>query len=310
VRRLISHLEALSRVSKRALKGPHSLIVAVLAFVAIAVLRLPFPLVIGLAALAGYVLRSTFQPDAGEEETAPAAVRPWRHLGLVSLAGIVLWAIPLAGLVAWLGREHVFTQEALYFSKAAIVTFGGAYAVLAYVAQQAVEIYGWLTAPEMVTGLGLAETTPGPLILVLVFVGFLGAFRGATGLDPLTAGLIGAAITVWMTFVPCFLFVFAGAPFIEQLRGNRALGGALSAITAAVVGVIANLSIWFGLQVLFAHVGETQIGPFHVWTPDWASFDWRAGLIFLGAALWLWRHWPLIPLLGVAAVAGVALSGV
>jgi chromate transporter len=301
--------EALSRVGKRALKGRASLALALLAFVAIAMLRLPFPLVIGAAALTGYLMAGRFAPPAETVATRPVE-RPLRHVAKVTAWGVALWALPLAGLIAILGREHVLAQEGLYFSKAAIVTFGGAYAVLAYVGQQAVDVYGWLTGADMVTGLGLAETTPGPLILVLVFVGFLGAFRAPGGLDPLAAGLAGAGVTVWMTFVPCFLWVFAGAPFIEQLRGNRALAGALAAITAAVVGVIANLSIWFGLQVLFGELGEWSLGPLRFWVPDPGAFDWRAGVILAAAAIWLWRHGPLLAMLGLAAIAGFALQAV
>jgi chromate transporter len=159
-------------------------------------------------------------------------------------------------------RGHVFTEEALFSQKAADRhVLAGAYAVLAYVAQQAVEVYGWLRPDEMLTGLGLAETTPGPLILVLVFVGFLAGFRGETGLDPLVGGIAGAIVTGWVTFAPSFLFIFAGAPFVERLRGNRALAGALAAVTAAVVGVIANLALWFGLHVLFGEVGAAEFGP-------------------------------------------------
>jgi chromate transporter len=184
-----------------------------------------------------------------------------------------------------LGRGHVFTEQARFFSKAAIVTFGGAYAVLAYVAQQAVEVHGWLRPDEMLTGLGLAETTPGPLILVLVFVGFLAGFRGETGLDPLASGIAGAVITLWVTFAPSFLFIFAGAPFIERLRGNRALAGALAAVTAAVVGVIANLGLWFGLHVLFGEVGQVRFGPVQLPAPELRSFDPAAALIAVAAGV-------------------------
>jgi chromate transporter len=162
----------------------------------------------------------------------------------------------------------------------------------------------------MLTGLGLAETTPGPLILVLVFVGYLGAFRAATGLDPFVSGLIGALIVLWMTFVPCFLWIFAGAPFIERLRGNVILASALAAITAAVVGVIANLAVWFGLQVLFERVGQGTAGPLHWPAPELASLDWRAAVVFLFAGLWLWRHGPLIPMLGLAAALGLGLRAI
>ncbi len=306
-------IEALSRVSKRALKGPASWLTAFLAFVALAILHLPFPLVIALAGLAGFVFHASFAGGQAGGDVLKAearAVRPWRHLAGVGVAAILLWALPLGALLLTLGRNHVYADEALFFSKAAVVTFGGAYAVLAYVGQQAVEIHAWLTGPEMLTGLGLAETTPGPLILVLVFVGYLGAFRAGTGLDPFVSGLIGALIVLWMTFVPCFLWIFAGAPFIERLRGNAALASSLAAITAAVVGVIANLAIWFGLQVMFAEVGQGNLGPLHWPSPLWASFDWRAALIFAASGIWLWRHGPLIPMLGLAAAAGLGLRAI
>jgi chromate transporter len=218
---------------------------------------------------------------------------------------LALWWAPVATLSLVFGLNHVFTETALFFSKVAVVTFGGAYAVLAYVAQQAVEVYGWLTPGEMLTGLGLAETTPGPLILVLVFVGFLAGFRGETGLDPLIAGVLGATITLWVTFAPSFLFIFAGAPYIERLRGNRALAGALAAVTAAVVGVIANLALWFGLHVLFTELGEVRSGPLVLPAPVWGSFDPAAAAIALAAGVALLRfHANVVLVLALAAVAG------
>jgi chromate transporter len=219
-----------------------------------------------------------------------------------------IWLGPVALLALALGVHHVFTQEALFFSKVAVVTFGGAYAVLAYVAQQAVEAQGWLTPGEMLTGLGLAETTPGPLILVLIFVGFLGGYRGATGLDPLLAGTIGAVVTLWTTFVPSFLFIFAGAPFIERLRDNRYLAGALAAVTAAVVGVVANLAFWFGLHVLFGHVDEASVGPVTLPVPEPTSFDPAASLIALAAGVALLRfHVGVVTVLASAAAAGALI---
>ena len=203
-------------------------------------------------------------------------------------------------------------EEALFFSKVAIVTFGGAYAVLAYVAQQDVENYHWLRPDEMLTGLGLAVTTPGPLILVLVFVGFLAGARGATGLDPIIAGTIGALITLWVTFAPSFLFIFAGAPFVERLRGNRYVAGALAAVTAAVVGVIANLALWFGLHVLFKEVGEARLWPLSLPVPDLLTFNPSAALIALAAGLALIRfHANVVVVLAVSAVTGaiVVLAG-
>jgi chromate transporter len=170
----------------------------------------------------------------------------------------VLWLGPVAALLLALGPDDVFSHIAVFFSKMAMVTFGGAYAVLAYVAQQAVETYGWLQPGEMLDGLGLAETTPGPLIMVTQFVGFLGAFRDPGGLNPFVAGTIGGLLTTWVTFVPCFLWIFLGAPFVETIRGNRALAAALAVITAAVVGVVLNLAVWFGLHVLFGEVREVE----------------------------------------------------
>jgi len=301
--------EALLRVSRRALKGTISLTIALLAFVAIAFLNVPFPAIVACAALAGLVL-SWREPAiaSGESIETPAGAAPWRAAIQAALIWSIVWLVPVALLGALLGSRHVFTQEALFFSKVAVVTFGGAYAVLAYVAQQAVEAYHWLRPDEMLTGLGLAETTPGPLILVLVFVGFLAGARGETGLDPLLAGTIGATITLWVTFVPSFLFIFAGAPFIERLRGNRFASGALAAVTAAVVGVIANLALWFGLNVLFAEVGELRFGPIELPSPRLATFDLAAALIALAAGIALLRfHFGVVTVLLCAALAGMVL---
>jgi chromate transporter len=197
-----------------------------------------------------------------------------------------LWLLPVAAL-ALFAPQSVWTDIASFFSRMAVVTFGGAYAVLAYVAQQGVEHYHWLTAREMLDGLGLAETTPGPLIMVTQFVGFLGAFRASTGLPPLVAGTLGALLTTWVTFLPCFVWIFAGAPFIERLRGNAALASALGAITAAVVGVILNLAIWFALHYLFTPVDPVRAGPFHMDAPVFASLDPLAAGLSLLAVAWL-----------------------
>ena len=301
-------VQALVRVAGKALSGRASLAVAMAGFVALAVLRLPFPLVVAGAAIIGAALPRVFGGNAGDGDTDTPLVRPWRHVGLVSLGAIAFWFVPVAAILAMFGNGHVFGDIALFFSKTAVVTFGGAYAVLAYVGQQAVEAYGWLRPDEMLAGLGLAETTPGPLILVLVFVGFVGAFGAQTGLDPLLSGFAGAFVTLWVTFVPCFIWIFLGAPFVEALRGNTKLASAFAAITAAVVGVIANLSVWFALHVLFGEVGETRAGPLHVWAPDLASFDWRAGLVAAIAGVMLWRGAGLFVVLGTAVAAGLALS--
>jgi chromate transporter len=193
----------------------------------------------------------------------------------------------------------------LFFSKLAVVTFGGAYAVLAYMAQQVVETNGWLTAPEMVDALGLAETTPGPLILVTQFVGFLAAFRDAAPFSAITAGILGAAMTTWVTFVPSMLWIFAGAPFIEQLQNSRRLSGALAAITGAVVGVILNLSVWFALHVLFGRVTEMHAGPLRWYAFDPLALDGRATLLAVIAALLAFKlHRSLIEVVVVMAALG------
>jgi chromate transporter len=306
--------EALLRVSRRALKTSGSVAIAVAAFVAIAFLGVPFPMIIAVAAVAGLAMAGANRlpaavPSAEFASFATTEIpAPW----VVSLRALLIWGAvwftPVLLLALFLGVGHVFTQEALFFSKVAVVTFGGAYAVLAYVAQQAVEAYHWLRPEEMLTGLGLAETTPGPLILVLVFVGFLAGYRGGTGMEPLLAGTIGATVTLWVTFVPSFLFIFVGAPFVERLRGNRYIAGALAGVTAAVVGVIANLALWFGLHVLFAEVGEATLGPLSIPLPDLPSFDLAAALIALAAAIALLRfHVGVVTTLACAAIAGMLL---
>jgi chromate transporter len=218
--------------------------------------------------------------DAAAEHHRPSRARALRVLAVWG----GLWLVPVVALRVGLGAESVFTRIALFFSQMAVVTFGGAYAVLAYLAQQAVQGYGWLSAGEMLDGLGLAETTPGPLILVTQFVGFLAAWRNAGALDPLVAGLLGALLTTWVTFVPCFLWIFLGAPYVETLRGNRALAGALAAITASVVGVILNLAVWFALHVGFATLEPHRFGPLALLVPDPASVD-VAALVIAALAL-------------------------
>jgi chromate transporter len=319
-------VQALVRVGRRALKGPAPLALAVLAFVAIFFLGVPFPLVVLAAGLVGLAAgvsgHPAFAAGAGHGAAAgladrdsllgegtPAHARVDRGWAIrVGGACLLLWALPVVGLLLAYGRGHVLTEMALFFSKMAVVTFGGAYAVLAYVAQQAVEVHGWLAPGEMLDGLGLAETTPGPLILVLQFVGFLGAFRGGTGLPPLLAGALGAALTTWVTFAPCFLWIFLGAPFVEALRGNRALGSALSAITAAVVGVIANLALWFALHVVFREVAELRWGPLSPPLPVLSSIDPAAALLSLGALVAVLRFGAgMVPTLAVSAGIGLAL---
>ena len=243
-------LEALLRIGKRALKTPFLAGVAIAAFVAIFVLQVPFPLIVLGAALAGALFGRTqaSAPDAAPPQARPAHARTLR----VVLVGVVAWLVPVFALQAWLGREHVIAREGWFFAQTAVVTFGGAYAVLAYVAQRAVEDFGWLRPGEMIDGLALAETTPGPLILVLQVVGFVAAFRHPGGLDPMLAATLGAALTVWVTFVPSFVFVLAGAPYMEALQRRVRLQAALAGVTAAVVGVILNLALWFAWHTWFA----------------------------------------------------------
>jgi chromate transporter len=309
-------LEALIRVSKRALRDGFMVVLAAAAFVAIAFLKLPFPLIIALAALAGSLSHALGYrlsgSNRGEDVAVPVRAMPeWtrpstRRFVVTLVVWLAIWFLPLLVLHAGLGSTHVLAAEASFFSKMAAVTFGGAYAVLAYVAQQAVEVHGWLKPDEMLTGLGLAETTPGPLILVLVFVGFLGGAR-LSGLAPLAGGLAGALTTLWFTFVPCFLWIFVGAPYVETVRNVRWLASALSAVTAAVVGIIANLAVWFAFHVLFGQVGERSIGPFSFPRPDLSTFDVAAAVIAIAAGVALIRYGiNMIVVLGAAALAGMA----
>ncbi|ODS02888.1 hypothetical protein AUC71_12850 [Methyloceanibacter marginalis] len=216
--------------------------------------------------------------------------------------------MPLVAVSAAFAETPVFADISLFFSTLAVVTFGGAYAVLAYMAQQAVETYGWLSAGEMLDGLGLAETTPGPLILVTEFVGFLGAYRNG-GTPQLAYGLLGAAVTLWATFAPCFLWIFVGAPYVERLASNAKLAGALRGVTASVVGVILNLSLWFALHVIFARVSAEDYGPLRLWVPDPASFNWQAaGLAVLAAGLLLGLRLGILTTLAITAGAALAVS--
>jgi chromate transporter len=282
--------EAVLRVGRRALKTRVSVATAALAFIALFFFDAPFPFVVLVAGLVGLV-GARVAPRAFPPPVPPPAVTeassviermaasgqlahtlPSRTRTLKVLAiGGALWFGPLVLLAAVFGGDSVFVDEAVFFSKAAVVTFGGAYAVLAWVAQRAVDTFGWLRPGEMLDGLGLAETTPGPLILVVQFVAFLGASRHPGALPPLLAGVLGSVVTVWVTFVPCFIWIFLGAPYIEALRGHRGLHAALSSITAAVVGVVLNLSLWFGLHVLFSRVDSWSAGPLRVLLPSGPS---------------------------------------
>ena len=291
-------IEALIRVSKRALKSREAHLIAAAAFVGLFVLDLPFPVIILAAGLWGFFRT----PGGGSDAPAPPAALV-RSLKAAAV-WLAIWLVPLAALV--LAAPARLAEIGLFFSKLAVLTFGGAYAVLAWMAQDVVQTKGWLTLPQMIDGLGLAETTPGPLILVNEFVGFMAAHQ----LGGWTLGLAGAAIALWMTFIPSFLFIFAGAPFIERLTHMPRLSGALATITAAVVGVIANLSLWFALHVLFADVSDTMIGPLHLIWPDPTSLRTLPALIALFAA-WalLLRHWSLLTVLALSALAS-ALAAV
>ncbi|GAB1478468.1 hypothetical protein MASR2M74_10150 [Paracoccaceae bacterium] len=288
-------VEALLRVARRALKTPGARVLAALSLLGLAVFALPFPVVVLAAALWGFATARGAAAD-------PAGPAPWaQSLRALAVWGAV-WLLPLGLLLL---NGGLLAEIALFFSKLALLTFGGAYAVLAWMAQEVVEARGWLTLTQMMDGLGLAETTPGPLILVTEFVGFLAGFKAGGW----AMGLAGAAVALWMTFTPCFLWIFAGAPWIARLTAAPRLSGALAAITAAVVGVIAHLSLWFALHVLFATTTRFGLGPASVLLPDLATLRLVPATIALGASwLLLRRHWPLPPVLGLAALASALLS--
>jgi chromate transporter len=282
---------ALVRIGGRTLRTTRALVIAVAAFVALSLLGVPFPIVVLGAGAFGMALgvRTGVEPSeppvVGRAEVRPSLARTGRILAI----GLLAWLVPLALAVALVGREHVIAQEAVFFAVMSLVTFGGAYAVLAYVNQAAVLRYGWLTSAEMAVGLSLAETTPGPLIMTVVFVGFLAAYRNPGSLDPVAAALLGALVTAWATFVPSFLFIFLGAPSVERLRGNRRLTAALDAITAAVVGVIANLALVFAGGVLFDAHETVRVGWHDVNLPLPGSADPLAIAVATCAFLAIWR---------------------
>ena len=319
-------IEAVVRIGKRSLENRALLALAAAAFVGIFFFGVPFPIIIFGAALIGFVGGAmgfaAFQggghgpgkaPDAVVDsllgERLPEHARPTVGRALKSAAvWLALWLIPVAVLLATLGSSNVFSEIAVFFSKMAMVTFGGAYAVLAYVAQQAVEHYGWLKPGEMLDGLGMAETTPGPLIMVLQFVGFMAAFRDPGGLSPMMAGTLGGLLATWVTFTPCFLWIFLGAPFVEQLRGNKALNAALSAITAAVVGVILNLAIWFAVHTVFRETIQVRAFPLAFDAPNLASVDAWALALSLAAAVAIFHFKVgMIQTLAACCAAGVLL---
>ncbi|MEO3428066.1 chromate efflux transporter [Pelagibius sp. CAU 1746] len=321
-------LQAVVRIGRRALKNPVMVGLAAASFVAIFGFAVPFPAIIlgagligalgamsGLRAFAGGGGHGTVGSSQVDDAQTilgvevPGHAQPARRRTLkVAALLLFLWLAPTAALLALLGPDNVFSDIALFFSQMAVVTFGGAYAVLAYVAQAAVDTYGWLAPGEMLDGLGMAETTPGPLIMVTQFVGFMGAFRDPGGLTPLAAGVLGALLTTWVTFAPCFLWIFLGAPYIERLRGNPALSAALTAITAAVVGVILNLALWFALHVVFREVVPFQHFGLDLSRPVLTSIDWAAAALAAAALLAVFRlRVGTGLLLTAAAVTGLAL---
>jgi chromate transporter len=316
-------VQAVFRVSRRALTHPSLVLLAVAAFVALTFFSTPFPVVVLAAGVLGWGLARMW-PDLAVTKPANVSDGPpplisddqlhadrpsIARAGLVLGTGLTLWAIPIVGAALAFGRDSIFVEQGLFFSGAAIVTFGGAYAVLSYVAQQAVSVYGWLAPNEMVRGLALAETTPGPLIMVVQFVAFVGAYRDPGSLDPWVAAVLASLITTWVTFVPCFLFVLLGAPYVERLRHNHALTAALTGITAAVVGVIANLAVYFAVHTLFSETTTIDQGPLDFAVPQLDTLQVDA-VVVTALASWLIfaRGWSVLRTLGVCALAGLALQ--
>ncbi len=316
-------VQAVIRVARKGLGHPALLGLALASFVALTFFAVPFPVVIALAALVGWGLGRAIpdlakpKKEAADDVPPPLisddalhAERPSGRRSSATLAiGLFLWVTPVVVAALLFGRSSILVDQGLFFSGAAVVTFGGAYAVLAYVAQQAVNVYGWLAPGEMVRGLALAETTPGPLIMVVQFVAFVGAYRAPGDLDPWVAAIIAALLTTWVTFVPCFLFILLGAPYVERLRGNRALSTALTGITAAVVGVIASLAVYFTMHTLFGTTSRWSTGPLSVEYPHPGSLQGAAlAITVLGCALIFWRGWSVLRTLGACALAGIVVG--
>jgi len=318
--------QAVWRVGSRALVNRVLVGFAVAAFVALAVFGVPFPIVVAAAGAAGWLLHrrwpATVMSGGGHDGATAESTNPLiaddalhhdrpsarRALSILTV-GLVAWFAPVAAVAVLSGTNSVYTRQGLFFSGTAVVTFGGAYAVLAFVAQRAVEDYGWLSAGDMVRGLALAESTPGPLIMVVQFVAFLGAYNHPGGLDPWAAGVLASFLTTWVTFVPCFLFILLGAPYVERLRGNQALSAALTGITAAVVGVIANLGLYFAVHTLFARVHEVTGGPVHLQVPDLTAVrPIPVAIAVAAAALILRLNWPVLRVLGVCAGLGLVVG--
>jgi chromate transporter len=318
-------LQAVIQIGRRTLRSHALQVIAALSFVAIAFLHLPFPYIVIAAGLAGWLIgrrRPSWFPlgkhkDASESDEPPALLADdeaitrsaARSAMRAAVVCAVIWLVPVLALLVTLGTENVFTQEAVLFSKSALVTFGGAYAVLGYITQEAVNRYGWITPQDMITGLGLAETTPGPLIMVVQFVGFLAAYNSPGDLPPLLAGTMGAIITVWVTFVPCFLFIFLGAPYVERLRHNQSVSHALTAVGAAVAGVVLDLALWFALHTAFDTVADTSVGPLTLPLPEPGSINPASVAISLLAAALVFRlRIGTLKVLGACAAVGVVVT--
>ncbi len=315
---------AVLRIGRRVIKNPTMLLIAFASFLAVFTFEVPFPIIVAVSAAIGLIAGSrwpdTFNlvrghDDGGDDDEdvligdADIALgRPTLGRALrVLTIGLVLWFGPIAVLVAVAGSESVFVDVAWFFSSAAVLTFGGAYSVLAYISQEAVNSFGWLLPGEMISGLGMAETTPGPLIQVVQFVGFMGPYRQPGTLSPLQAGVAGAVVATWVTFIPSFLWIFLGAPFVEQLRGRESLTSALSTVTAAVVGVVLNLAVWFTLYTLFGTVTERRGGGAVFYQPDLGTIDWAAAAIATVSAIAVFRFKrPSLHVVTAAAVLGIA----
>lgn len=306
-------LEAVLRIGKRALKTRTHIGLAIAAFIAIFFLDIPFPLVVIGAGVFGLATTYAKGKDAGLSQPAPqsSAIRRSAVVRSLQVAAICLclWFAPLIAVGFAPSQDAIYFKVGVFFSKAAVVTFGGAYSVLAYIAQEAVHTYGWLKPGEMVDGLAMAETTPGPLIMVVQFVGFMAAFRNPGALPPMLAGTLASLLTTWVTFAPCFLWIFLGAPYIESLRGNTKLNGALSAITAAVVGVVLNLAVWFTLHTLFRQIDEVSVAGIRLFIPQWTTINWAALFLAVAAVVATFRyHVSMFKVLGACALAGIVVQ--
>ncbi len=305
---------AVIKIGKKSLKNALMYSIAIASFIAIFFFNLPFPLIILLAGIAGTVMTKLLYSNTVErrvvveDEDFELYIEKPNFLKAIKKIGLwmIIWFVPIIIVLILFGNESVFFKESVFFSKAALVTFGGAYSVLAYIAQKAVEDYGWLQPGEMLDGIGMAETTPGPLIQVVQFVGFMGAFRLAGDMHPIWAGILASVLTTWVTFAPCFLFVFVGAPYIEYLRGNKYLTDALNGVTSAVTGVILNLGIWFSINTLFRVVDEENIGPLRIFIPDLSTVNFASlGITALSFFVYFVLKWDMLKTILSCVVAGI-----